>query len=242
MPSDLKTATIIDLLEQGTLEMEGLVPWGSNYTFLVKLTGTDPQLNAIYKPSRGERPLWDFARGTLALRERAAFLVSEALGWEVVPPTIMRDGPHGWGSVQYFIEHDPDAHYLTFEGQYVEQAQRIALLDVVINNADRKSGHVLLAPGERLWAIDHGVCFHTDYKLRSVIWTFAGDPVPERLRRDLRTFYEKLCRQDGQPFTELSELLSRREVAAVEQRTAALLEQGIFPHPGPGRHYPWPLV
>lgn len=242
MADELKTATILELLEQGKLEMEGLVPWGSNYTFLVHIAHETLQADAIYKPTRGERPLWDFPRGSLGPRERAAYLVSERLGWGLVPPTILRDGPHGWGSVQYFVEHDPDEHYLTFEGQHDEQAQRIALFDVLINNADRKSGHVLLGSNGRLWAIDHGVSFHADYKLRTVIWEYAGTPIPEDAWQGLIRFQAALCYDEAPARAELRELLSDREMQALEERLDRLISEGIFPHPGPGRHYPWPLV
>jgi uncharacterized repeat protein (TIGR03843 family) len=234
--------SILDILLQGRLEMEGLVPWGSNYTFLVHVFHKLGNVDAIYKPSKGERPLWDFARGSLALRERAAFLISEQLGWHLVPTTVLRDGPHGRGSVQYFVEHDPQQHYLTFQGQYPTQAQRIALFDVVINNADRKSGHVILENGGRLWSIDHGVCLHTDYKLRSVIWDFAGDPIPEAMRQNLVAFRSWLCYGNDTNRTELSQLLSEEEIAALEGRLVQLIENRIFPLPGPGRHYPWPIV
>jgi hypothetical protein len=233
---------ILALMEQGNLEMEGLVPWGSNYTFLVQVRHGEDQINAIYKPSRGERPLWDFAHGSLGQRERAAFLISESLGWHLVPPTILRDGPHGWGSVQYFIPHDPEQHYLTLKDQFVVQVQRIAIFDVLINNADRKSGHVLLGDDGRLWAIDHGVSFHADYKLRSVIWDFAGDPISGDDVADLVTFREWLRQSGDMARRELDRLISKSEVKALERRLERLIDEGVFPQPGPGRPYPWPLV
>lgn len=242
MAERLESATILDLLEQGELEMEGLVPWGSNYTFLVRVVHELAEMDAIYKPSRGERPLWDFARGTLCLRERAAYVVSEAIGWQLVPPTILRDGPHGWGSVQYFVAHDTQQHYLTLEGRFTSQAQRIALFDVLINNADRKSGHVLLGEDGHLWAIDHGVCFHADYKLRSVIWEFAGEPIPPQQLQALVKLQSELCYADSPIYAELNQLLSRQETAALQERLERLIQSGLFPKPGPGRHYPWPLV
>jgi hypothetical protein len=147
----LAPADVLHMLQTGTLEIEGLLPWSSNYTFLVQVcgkldNGETKQFEAVYKPRRGERPLWDFAQGTLCSRERAAFLTSSALGWHLTPPTILREGPHGLGSVQLFIPHDPESHYLTFEGNpaYRTQLQQIVLFDILINNADRKSGHVLL--------------------------------------------------------------------------------------------------
>ncbi|MCI0394441.1 MAG: SCO1664 family protein [Chloroflexi bacterium] len=234
-------AEILELLQQGQLELEGMVPWGSNYTFLARVCHPGSEMSVVYKPSRGERPLWDFARGTLCKRERAAFLVSEMLEWQLVPPTILRDGPHGQGSVQYFVEHDPQQHYLTFQGQFPEQEQRIVLFDVLINNADRKSGHVLLGDDSHLWAIDHGVCFHTDYKLRTVIWDYAGQPIPTHLVNELAAFQKKLVGNDPY-FAELDTLLTRQELDMLGQRLARLVKRSVFPNPGPGRHYPWPLV
>lgn len=235
-------ASILKILEKGQVEMEGLVPWGSNYTFLVNIAYDSNEIAAIYKPSKGERPLWDFARGTLCLRERAAYLTSEALGWDVVPPTILRDGPHGWGSLQYYVEHDPQEHYLTLQGHRVDQLRIIALFDAIINNADRKSGHVLLGVNDQLWAIDHGVCFHADYKLRSVIWEFSGQSIPDHIVESLLAFQTWLCNGDDPIYAELSQLLNQREMDALSYRLQRLIEEGIFPHPGSGRHYPWPLV
>jgi hypothetical protein len=242
MTSNVATADILRILEEGQLEMEGLVSWGSNYTFLVEVQHELGQLDAIYKPSRGERPLWDFARGTLCLRERAAYLTSEAIGWALVPPTILRDGPHGWGSLQLFVDHDPQIHYLTFQGSYLEQSQKVALFDVLINNADRKSGHVLLSNDDRLWAIDHGVSFHNEFKLRTVIWDFSGQPIPGPLREDLVAFQSWLCYGNDPSLQELGQLLDSSEMDALESRLSRLIEGDMFPHPGSGRHYPWPLV
>lgn len=240
--SGSETTTILEMLDRGTVEVEGLVPWGSNYTFLAHISHEQGHLDAIYKPSKGERPLWDFARGTLCRRERAAFLVSKALDWHLVPPTVLRDAPLGWGSLQHFVDHDPQEHYLTLQGRFLEQAQRIALFDVLINNADRKSGHVIVGSGDRLWAIDHGVCFHADYKLRSVIWDFSGEAIPAAMLECLVAFKAQLA-DSANPLTmELSELLSPREFSALERRLDRTIEHGIFPKPGPGRHYPWPLV
>lgn len=236
------TAKILKILEEGELKMEGLVPWGSNYTFLVQITCETDVVDAVYKPSRGERPLWDFARGTLCLRERAAFIASEAIGWQLVPPTVLRNGPHGWGSLQYFVNHDPEEHYLTLVDDFANQTKRIALFDAIINNADRKSGHVLLGNNSRIWAIDHGVCFHTDYKLRSVIWDYAGQSIPQDILHDLISFDEWLCNANDSGYAELKQLLEPHELSAVQSRLQRLIKFREFPQPGPGRHYPWPLV
>ncbi len=253
--SAMSTSAILDVLQTGTMEIEGLLPWSSNYTFLVTIcaeTGTaEPiALKAVYKPRRGERPLWDFATGSLCQRERAAFLVSNALIWDIVPPTVLRDGGHGLGSVQLFIAHDPEQHYFTFEGNplYRIQLQKTVLFDILVNNADRKSGHVLLGANEgdnsqqRLWGIDHGICFHTEYKLRTVIWEFAGQPIPTALMSNLIQLRARLEQSSDSVTTYLAELLTPQELAALRQRLKQLIKQGSFPLPGPGRHYPWPPV
>ena len=247
---------ILKVLQSGKMEIEGLLPWSSNYAFLVKVREEASELRAVYKPSRGERPLWDFPTGNLSSREYAAFLISDELGWNLVPPTVIRDGEHGSGSVQLFIEHDPNQHYFSFEGQseFRMPLQKIVLLDVVINNADRKGGHVIIeentgnegtagadGPG-RLWGIDHGICFHFDNKLRTVIWEFAGMEIPQSLLSDLERLDERLTRQDGILRSQLQPLLNEAEIAACEKRLQTLIHRGSFPNPGPGRHYPWPPV
>ncbi len=252
---------ILQLLRLGSLDLEGLLPWSSNYTFLVRvcpntavsqalnLSNTDEltEVQSVYKPSRGERPLWDFPSGTLCNREHAAYLVSAALGWNLVPPTILRDGPHGIGSLQLFIEHDPDLHYFAIEGDpdFAEQLQKIVLFDIIINNADRKAGHVLIEENsspDRLWAIDHGICFHTDPKLRTVIWEFAGQPIPEPLLADLHTLKDNLAINKNNLNTQLQDALSQQELFTFQRRLDNLIEKGIFNIPGAGRHYPWPPV
>jgi hypothetical protein len=242
MDKKMANGITLQTLEQGELAMEGLVPWGSNYTFLVRIRSGETETEAIYKPERGERPLWDFVKGTLCLRERAAYLVSEALKWHLVPPTILRNGPHGHGSVQHFVDHDPERHYLTIQGQYIDQIKRIALFDAIINNADRKSGHVLVGDDGRLWAIDHGVSFHKEDKLRTVIWEYAGNPIPEVLLEEVVAFQYWLCYRNDQSHEELGLLLEEAEMEAMMRRVDELIRRGTFPIPGPGRPYPWPLV
>jgi uncharacterized repeat protein (TIGR03843 family) len=248
--TDMTSGEVLQLLQNGTVEIEGLLPWSSNYTFLVRVCDRPIEVGAVYKPQRGERPLWDFPQGTLCQRERAAFLVSEALGWHVVPPTVLREAPHGPGTIQLFIEHNPERHYFAIEGDalYRPQLQKITLLDVVINNADRKAGHVLLeeAPGSeepcRLWGIDHGICFHVDPKLRTVIWEFGGSPIPESLKEDLRSLRTLLEDEKAELRAELGQLLSAAEIEALRKRLNRLIDRASFPQPGPGRHYPWPPV
>ena len=232
---------LLRLLEKAAIEVRGLLPWSSNYTFLVHLKDEALESLAVYKPRAGETPLWDFPQGTLCLREYAAFLVSEALGWSLVPPTVLRDGPHGFGMVQLYVEADPEEHYFTMRGRFVPQFRRIAAFDYVINNADRKSGHVLRDRQDHIWVIDHGVTFHAQYKLRTVIWDFAGQPIPEPILEDLSRLEEALAAPT--PLAEaLSSLLAGPEVRAFRHRIRHLLQQRTFPHPGPGRRVPWPLV
>jgi len=186
---------------------------------------------------RGERPLWDFPRG-LHKRETAAYELSEALGLGVVPLTVIRDGPMGEGSLQQFMEADFDQHYFTVYEQRPElypQLQAICVLDLVANNTDRKSGHCLLGAGDRVWAIDNGLCFAVEPKLRTVIWEFGGQPIPEPLLAGLRSLV------DSMPVT-VSCLLADDEVEMIARRAEQLLDRPLFPIDRTGRHYPWPLV
>jgi uncharacterized repeat protein (TIGR03843 family) len=172
--------------------------------------------HAIYKPRRGERPLWDFPDGTLCQREVAAFLVSEVLGWHMVPPTVLRDGPHGVGSAQLYVEHDPEQNYFTFPAKYRDQLMRIALFDHLVNNADRKGGHCLLDASGQIWAIDHGICFHTQPKLRTVIWDFAGESIPPALLKSLQNLCHRI--NQAEVCRVLGTLLSRAEIDAMMRR------------------------
>jgi hypothetical protein len=240
-PSQINIPRALQLLGQGDFsEVHGLLTWGSNYTFLASVADDEMQSLAIYKPRQGERPLWDFPDGTLCQREVAAFVVSEALNWRLVPPTILRDGPSGPGMVQLFIEHDPDQHYFTFGPEYKLQLQRIALFDCIINNADRKGGHCLLDKQGHIWAIDHGVSFHTQLKLRSVIWDFARERISEEHLAGIRAFAE--CLVENELNRTLHELLDDREVLALHRRTKTLLEGAVYPKPGPDMSYPWPPI
>lgn len=232
---------VLDALETGKIEEQGMLPWSSNYTFLVTVTSGELALPAVYKPRRGERPLWDFPQGTLCLRERAAYLVSAALGWMIVPPTVLRSGPRGFGSLQFYVDCDQEEHYFTFRETCQPEAQRIALFDIVVNNADRKAGHMLRGHDGRIWAIDHGIAFHTDPKLRTVIWDFAGQPVPDDLLADLARL-QAMIKQGAPLREELGQLLSNAELNALERRLKRLLADRVFPDPGPGRHIPWPPV
>jgi hypothetical protein len=237
-PSDLD---ILNALAKYPLALEGQFFYGSNFTYLVQVDCGDRSFPAVYKPSQGERPLWDFPEGTLAAREAAAYVVSRQLGWDLVPPTVMReDGPSGPGSVQLFVDADPQRHYFTMADDEKGRLMPAALFDALINNADRKGGHVLFDSEDHLWLIDHGVCFHAQPKLRTVIWDFAGQPIPANLVQDLAAFRQWLA---ARPLREtLASLLSEAEIGALDQRAAGLIESGCMPVPGPGRPYPWPLI
>jgi hypothetical protein len=230
------------VLAEGEMEILGLLPNASNYTFLTKLTkaGSDKPVLAVYKPRRGEQPLWDFPDGTLCRREVAAYEVSHALGWPSIPPTILRDGPEGEGAVQLFIEAEPEEHFFTLQGpKHTDTFMRIALFDAVVNNADRKGGHCLLGSDGRIWVVDHGVCFAVEPKLRSVIWDFAGMPIPDELLAGIENLLTQLAVKGLG--LRLTDLLSGDEVEATAERIRTLLAERTFPEPS-GRAYPWPPV
>jgi hypothetical protein len=223
-------------------ERHGLMPWSSNYTFLVTIQYADVEALAIYKPSRGERPLWDFPDGTLAHREVAAFQVSHALGWHFVPPTVLRDGFLGPGAVQLFIEVDPEAHYFTLRDDHEPVFQRVAIFDYIINNADRKGGHCLKDVEGHIWTIDHGLTFHTDYKLRTVIWDFAGQPIPAVILEDLSRLQQTMNQPSNSILRTLAQLITGRELTMFRRRMERILNTRKFPEPGAGRNIPFPPI
>jgi len=234
---------VLQLLAQGQLEVEGLMPDSSNYTFLARISDDELQGLAIYKPQRGERPLWDFPRGTLCRREAAAYIMSEALGWSIVPPTVLRDAPeYGLGSVQLFIDADPEAHYFTLRGSDDDKFKQIAAFDLLINNADRKGGHILKARDGRLWGIDHGITFHTEPKLRTVIWEYAGQPIPGVLLEDIRRVSTELNQPDAELTTTLAQLIDRVELEALRRRFERILRRPRYPEATGGRSMPWPPI
>jgi uncharacterized repeat protein (TIGR03843 family) len=228
----------LTLLNEGSVEMLGRIPRSSNETFLVQVSRGDDTAYAVYKPEAGERPLSDFEPG-LYRRERAAYLLSESLRWGIVPLTVIReDAPLGVGSLQWFIECDFQEHYFTLFEDAPEthrELARIALFDYVANNTDRKSGHVLHGEDGRIWGIDHGLCFSATFKLRTVIWDFAGDPIPDPLLADIAPL------ADAVP-ADLAELLDEDEVTALQRRVQRLLQSGVLPVDRTGMRYPWPLV
>jgi uncharacterized repeat protein (TIGR03843 family) len=240
-PITVDLERVLRLLAEGEIKLQGQLPWSSNYSFLANVSDDELVCAVIYKPQRGERPLWDFPDGTLCLREYASFVVSQALGWELVPPTVLRDGPHGLGSIQLFVDADPDDHFFNLRNEHTTVFQRVALFDVIVNNADRKGGHCLRDRFGHVWCIDHGLTFNAQPKLRTVIWDFAGQPIAHRLRDDLKTFKAYLTNPNGVRRT-LEQLLSPREIETLQQRLDGLLKTGHFPKPGPGRNVPWPLI
>lgn len=242
-PQALDLSDILTLLAKGEIELLGMLPWSSNYTLLSSISFEGVQGLAVYKPRRGERPLWDFSEGTLCKREAAAYLLSSMLGWQLVPPTVLRDGPYGIGSLQLFIDADHEAHLFTMqeEGVYEQQLRRLAAFDIVANNADRKSGHCLKGTDGRLWAIDHGICFHSEYKLRTVLWEFAGQPLPTEVGKALQDLQNRLERNDYDTRI-FQSLLAADEFQALQRRIERLLQRGHYPDPGGRRHMPWPPI
>ena len=241
-PVDLDAS--LGILAGGDLVVEGRLPWSSNLTFLVTATGDGDvdgsrTVRGVYKPGQGERPLWDFP-DRLYRREVAAWVLAEACGWPLVPPTVEREeGPFGPGSVQLFIDADYEEHYFTLyeAGGHDDVLRVLCAFDVVANNADRKGGHVLRGTDGRLWAIDHGVCFHREPKLRTVLWDYAGEEVPAGVLATLAGVGADLP-------VELEDLLSGAECQAVVDRIDDLVARGTYPHPVDDLHppYPWPLV
>ncbi|HHX45733.1 MAG TPA: SCO1664 family protein [Chloroflexi bacterium] len=241
----ISEARALELLQRGEITLQGQFPWSSNYTFLASVRDQDLEALAVYKPCRGERPLWDFDSGTLCRREVAAYRVSRALGWPDIPPVVLRDGPHGLGSLQIFVEADYGQHYFTLrERPDCDDAfRRVTVFDYLVNNADRKGGHVLIGNDGQVWAIDHGLTFHTQFKLRTVIWDYAGQPLPQEMVRDLRALQRQLDDPRSALVRELYDLISPAELAALSQRLDTLLRDEVYPNPRPSwRNVPYPLV
>ena len=242
-PSEQARADVCALLTRGDVEMEGLIPWSSNYTYLVSVTLQKHAMHAIYKPQCGERPLWDFEDGTLCKREVAAYELSEFLGFPNVPVTVLReDAPQGLGMLQQFIDHKRRENFFTLRDRFRQEMQKIAVFDALVNNTDRKGGHVLVDANGAVWAIDHGVTFHQDPKLRTVIWDFIDQPIPEPLIRQLEKLRAAL-RNNESIRARLENLLLRSEVRALGARVNELLRAGVYPSPPDDwPHVPWPPV
>ena len=226
------------ILRQGEIEVLGQMPWSSNTTLLCDVESDGQIVQAVYKPHRGERPLWDFPSG-LYRREVACYELAKAIGWDLVPPTVLVDGPVGTGSLQLFIPCNFEEHYLTLndEPQFQGAFQQLTAFDIVANSTDRKSGHVLLGKDGHIWAIDNGLSFHAEFKVRTVLWDFAGEQIPDAIRADLNTFVDAGVGDD------LIDLLDdEEEVEATLDRAGILIRSGHFPTDPTGRRWPWPIV
>lgn len=244
LPDPVDDSTARVLLRSGEIEIIGRMPWSSNATFLVRIDGTESLAGAsmlgIYKPQAGERPLWDFPDGTLCEREVAACVVSDLLGWELVPDTALRDGPVGVGSVARFVDHDPEEHYFELAPQHPDVFRRFAAFDIVCNNTDRKGGHILRDTTGHIWGIDHGVCFHVQSKLRTVIWEHAGERLPDELLVDLAHLRQRF---DTGDLGGLEALLAPDELDAALARLDRLVHTARYPlTTGDYRDYPWPMI
>jgi hypothetical protein len=232
---------IVQLLSQGRLELVGQV-LSSNYVFLASVDDGDLRTLAVYKPQRGESPLWDFPPGTLSVREVCAYLLSQLLGWPHVPPVVLRDGPFGAGTLQLYIDADPEVHYFVLRDERHLDLRDVALFDLLTNNADRKGGHLLLDRRGRVWAIDNALTFHAEPKLRTVIWDYAGEPIPAGLLDDLDALQTQLAGR-GALAELLAKLLEPEQVGALSARLAGLLRDRAFALPDPTiRQVPWPLL
>ena len=219
-----------------------LMPGASNHTFLVELCSGSKQGYGIYKPQAGEAPLWDFPDGTLYRRECAAYVASRLLDWPLVPPTVLREGELGVGSLQLYVPPQGQTHYFTLRDEHLDEVFRMAVFDVVVNNADRKSGHCFLGRDGGIWGIDHGLTFHIDRKLRTVIWDFGGERVPTPLLDDLHRLADDLEGDTSTAAVRLAEWLVPREVEALRRRIRALLHDPIMPEPRTRRDIPWPWL
>ena len=226
------------LLENGEISVEGRLVDASNATLFVTISSGDESTKAIYKPVAGERPLWDFPDGDLASRERAAYLIDQALDFNHIPRTILRDGPFGIGMVQQWIEIDEDIDLEIFFRQNDPQLREVALLDSIINNTDRKIGHLLPAQDGHLFVCDHGVTFHSEFKLRTVLWQWAGEKLADS---ELEALQSLLLKIEDEISLELSTLITKDEIEALKERVTNLISEGVFPHPNPEwPHIPWP--
>ncbi|MEW5958318.1 MAG: SCO1664 family protein [Chloroflexota bacterium] len=234
----------LQMLLEAEMQLEGLMPWSSNYTFLTTLQWNSDKMLAIYKPSDGERPLWDFPEGSLCRREFASYLISQVLGWPNIPPTVLRAGPHGQGSVQLFIEAEYEAHYFNLRGlsAFTTAFKQIALFDYIVNNADRKGGHCLRDKDGRLWAIDHGLTFHPQFKLRTVIWEFCDEIIPRPLLDELIHLQQQLSDKGSELWQIMMQFISSRELEALKKRIDRLVSSGHFPGMHGGRNVPYPPI
>lgn len=239
----IRSNLALDILQKGSIHVEGQFIIGSNYSFLATVKYQNSDYKAVYKPQKGEIPLWDFPPETLANRETAAFLLSEALSWGFVPPTIIRsDAPFGPGSLQWFIPHDPEMNYFTFSKELKEDLRSVAVFDMIINNADRKGSHMIIDDRGKIWLIDHGISFHIKPKLRTVIWDFIGESISEKITHDLRSLNNKLT-PNSLLKSDFEQLLSLQEIVAIKDRIEQIIDHPFFPAPDENyRSFPFPLV
>ena len=229
-------ADALELLRSAEITTATLIPWGSNYTFAVALVSARVRDQmGIYKPMRGENPLWDFPTNTLYLREHASYLLSKRLGWDIVPPTVVREGPHGVGSLQLYVEPATEREDdYEFWGQRRIEIERLVLFDHITNNADRKLSHCLVSTNGKIWGIDHGLTFNVDPKLKTVLWQYVGLSIDETLLADL----ERLRADEMMVREELTPNLAPAELDALYTRISKVLETGRFPKLHPGRNIP----
>ena len=241
-PAVLTQEEALPILEGAEVVGGQRIPWSSNGTFLVHLgAGEGTYLRAVYKPRDGERPLHDFPLGSLYKREYAAYLLASSLGWPQIPRTVIREGPYGVGSMQLFIESDPNITYFDLIVDNADELLRFAVFDLLANNADRKAGHCLLGSDRTIWSVDHGLTFHPVFKLRTVMLEFWGERVPSPLLDDLGRLAKVLESKAGVA-AELAEMLSEGEMGALQGRIDAMLAEPVLPTLDPRRNVPWPLV
>jgi uncharacterized repeat protein (TIGR03843 family) len=234
-----KPEVLLLALQHGEIELKGQFTWGYNYTFLVNVHHAGDEIPAVYKPQKGEQPLWDFPENSLAGREVAAYLLSQALGFGLVPLTVLRDGPLGPGSLQQYVEYNPNYHYFTFKPADRQRLRPVVLFDLLVNNADRKGSHILIQKRTRkLYLIDHGLCFHVEDKLRTVVWDFAGEDIPPELLSALGSLRSALTENLS---ADLRPYLSPGELTALAARAEAIFSAGKFPMPPEDRRaFPYP--
>ncbi len=238
----IPTEAALPILRNGRVKLIGQFSWGSNYTFLTRVSLGNDSLLAVYKPARGERPLWDFPERTLARREAAAYVCSCGLGWDIVPLTVYRKLPLGTGSLQLYIPHDPEYHYFRFSDEDVQKLRPMVVFDLLVNNADRKGSHILKDANGHIWGIDHGVCFHHEFKLRTVLWDFAGESIPQDMIDDLDRFIRRL--EDPSDLGGMLEPLLRKEErnALLERARVLALDKVILEPDDRRRWYPYPPI
>jgi hypothetical protein len=223
-------ALVKDIMNSGNITVHGQFLRGSNYTFLARVEKENKRVEAVYKPARGEQPLWDFPERSLGKREAAAYEVSRYLGWDLVPPTVYRakSAPLGPGSLQVFFRHDPLIHFFSLSEEDRRKMLPVCVFDCLVNNADRKGGHILQDEDGHLWCIDQGLCFHTEDKLRTVIWDFAGEEIPGVLLEDVQRMGTGLTR-GGDLARSLKSLLEPAEIGALRLRCTAMIQHPFLP-------------